>query len=268
MIFSKIKINADTVNVTFKRNDEEIKCLMSIEDYFEYKLKKDEYIYDLTLQELKKKEVILNAWNLCIRKISLKDRTRKEIYDILLKDNTLEISQINNLIEKLEEKGYINDRLYLKNYLGKMNDSIDGKQKFIRKLVKKGIPYEMIMNEMSSYNDSNEKEKAHKFLEKLEKTMHNGSVHMKKQYMISKLINRGFSFDIAKDAVFEYEFSEEFFQIDDALNKDIEKAVKVASRRYHGYERQRRVISQLVQKGYKKEDILEKLEEGEYFDED
>ena len=219
----------------------------------------------MTLQELQRREVILKAWILCIKKLAAKDRTRKEMYDILLKDNTLDAKTMNDMIDKLEEKGYINDQFYLMKHLEKMSDSLEGKQKIIRTLVKKGLPYEMVKEGVDSYSDASERTKAIRYIKKNEKLMKEGSVKMKKQMLISRLINHGYSFDIAKDVVNNYEFTDDFLNDTDSLYKAIQKAIRTYSRKYSGQDLKRMVLNQLIRKGFSSDDVLMAIEEMEIF---
>lgn len=261
LTIKKVRSNTDYVTLTLVDNqDEEIKCIVSLEDYFAFELKKDGILHELTLQELQRREVILKAWNLCIRKLASKDRTRKEMYDILLKDGTLDTKQINDMIEDLEHKGYINDTSYMVNFIERKIDLSEGKQKIIRELVKKGIDYDTIKEALESYDDDNEKSKAKRFISKIEKTMKAGSVKMKKQMLISRLVNKGFSFDIAKDVVSHYEFTEDFLDDKDSLVRAIQKAVKTYSKKYSGDELKRMVLSQLIRKGFNSEDVIIEIE--------
>lgn len=269
LVIKKVRSNSDFVTLTLvDSQDEEIKCIVSLEDYFTFELKKDGILHELTLQELQRREVILKAWNLCIRKLARKDRTRKGMYDILLQDGTLDAKQMNEMIDKLEQKGYINDEKYLMNSIEKMMDASEGKQKILRELVRKGIPYDTIKEVLDTYDDDNEKSKAIRFVSKIEKTMRAGSVKMKKQMLISRLIKKGFSFDIAKDVVSHYAFTEDFLDDKDYLEKAIQKAIKSYSKKYSGNELKRMVLSQLVRKGFNSEDVLIEIEGMEIFNEE
>lgn len=262
----KIKVERDYVTLTLlDSQSEEVKCLVSLEDFFAFELKKDGYVHELTLEELKRREVVLKARLLCIKKLALKDRTRKEMYDILIKDGTLDVKQMNDLIEELENKGLIDDQAYLENQLEKAKDSNKGKNKIISELVRKGLPYDQVKEVSDAMDDGNEKIKAIRFISNHIKSVKSGSVKMKKQVLISKLINKGFTFEIAKDVIDHYEFSEDFLNDKEALNKAIQKAVRTASMKYSGEELKRNVLGTLIQKGFNSEDILLAIEEMEIF---
>lgn len=262
LTIKKIKTNSDYVTLTLvDSQSEEIKCMVSLEDFFAFELKKDGLVHELTLRELQRREVVLKAWNKCIRKLTLKDRTRKEMYDILLQDGTLDTKQMNEMIENLENRGYINDALLLQNTIEKANESNDGQGKIIRQLVSRGLPYDEVKKAFEINSDTNEKEKALRFVKRNEKNMLQGSVRMKKQMLISRLLNRGFSFDVAKDVIEHYEFTDEFLNEKDSLKKAIQKAVRQYSRKYEGEELKRYVLSQLIRKGFNSEDVLIEIEE-------
>ena len=78
--------------------------------------------------------------------------------------------------------------------------------------------------------------------------------------LISRLVNKGFSFDIAKDVVSHYQFTEDFLNDRDSLIRSIQKNVKTYSKKYTGDELKRMVLSQLVRKGFNSEDVMIEIE--------
>ena len=199
--------------------------------------------------------------------------TNTIIYN-LFKESNVEIPQN---IAGIMLSGILSDTLLLKspttteldkevvNHLEKMSDSLEGKQKIIRTLVKKGLPYEMVKEGVDSYSDASERTKAIRYIKKNEKLMKEGSVKMKKQMLISRLINHGYSFDIAKDVVNNYEFTDDFLNDTDSLYKAIQKAIRTYSRKYSGQDLKRMVLNQLIRKGFSSDDVLMAIEEMEIF---
>ena len=88
--------------------------LMSLDDYTLHRLKKEDIIEMYVYDALKKRENILLARRMCIRKLCAKDYTRKEMYDFLINQDKypLDIKDINELIDQLEDRGFINDEAY------------------------------------------------------------------------------------------------------------------------------------------------------------
>jgi len=123
----------------------------------------------------------------------------------------------------------------------------------------------MVKEGVDSYSDASERTKAIRYIKKNEKLMKEGSVKMKKQMLISRLINHGYSFDIAKDVVNNYEFTDDFLNDTDSLYKAIQKAIRTYSRKYSGQDLKRMVLNQLIRKGFSSDDVLMAIEEMEIF---
>ena len=260
----KVKTMDDCVQLTCENNQkEEIKVLLSVDDYFAFELKKNGMLHESTLLELKEREKILKAWRLCIRKISLKDRTRKEMYDILAKDGSLNIKQINDMIERLEEKGYINDQLYLMNEMEKLRGSLEGKGKMIRSLMAKGLPYEEIVKAMEHIPMENELHKAERYALKLQKSIKGKSLKMKKQLIQQKMQVQGFDSSMINQVMDGMSFENEAGEEEALLLKAMEKAYQQYVKKYEGKELHNAILKALVRKGFTSSEVLVKLNEME-----
>lgn len=259
----KVKVNDDIVSLTLEDGQgNDSKLQVSLEDYFAFDLKKDEILHESTLIELRKRELKIQAYQLCIKKLASKDRTRKEMYDILIEDGKLNIQQINEMIASLEERGYINDDEYLAHALEKEKYRFEGKKKIIYELVKKGIPYEKVEAALEN-NEDDERNKALRYAEKIFNSAKGLSVKMKKQKLISRIMSQGFNFDIARDVVESFNYDEDEANEYDVLEKALNKSYLHYSKKYKGYELRNRVLSQMVRKGFNSEDVLIMLEDME-----
>ncbi|RHM99097.1 glycosyltransferase [Dielma fastidiosa] len=253
----RIKTMDDCVLITLLDNKEdEIKVLVSVEDYFAFEIKKDGVIHQSVLEELQLREKVLKAWRLCIRKISTKDRTRKEMYDILVEDGSLDIKQINDMIDKLEDKGYVNDTLYMFNQIEHKQRSLEGKGKIIRDLVKRGLPYESVSEALDTLGDATEKTKAFHYAQKLQLSIKGQSLKMKKQKMKQRLIVQGYSPTLADEVIAQMDFNEEAGEQAALLEKAIQKALKTYSKKYDGQELKNAILRSLIRKGFTSEDVL------------
>lgn len=253
----RIKTMDDCVLLTLHDNKEdEIKVLVSVEDYFAFEIKKDGVVHQSVLEELQLREKILKAWRLCIRKISTKDRTRKEMYDILIEDGTLDIKQINDMIDKLEDKGYVNDTLYMFNQIENKQRSLEGKGKIIRDLVKRGLPYESVSEALETIGDATEKTKAFHYAQKLQLSIKGQSLKMKKQKMKQRLIVQGYSPSLADEVIAQMDFNEEASEQSVLLEKAIQKALKTYSKKYDGQDLKNAILRSLIRKGFTSEDVL------------
>ena len=262
----RIKPTDDCVLLTLVDNKEdEIKVLVSVDDYFAFEIKKDGVVHQSVLEELQFREKFLKAWRLCIRKISTKDRTRKEMYDLLIEDGTLDIKQINDMIDKLEDKGYINDTLYMFNQIEHKQRSLEGKGKIIRDLVKRGLPYESVSEALDTLGDATERTKAFHYAQKLQLSIKGQSLKMKKQKMKQRLIVQGYSSSLADEVIAQMDFNEEASEQGALLEKAIQKAIKTYGKKYEGQELRNAILRALIRKGFTSDDVLIAINEMEIF---
>lgn len=262
-----IKSNNECMKLYLDSNADgtEETLLVSLDDYMLYNFKKEEmverYIYDV----LKEKEAKIIAYRMCIKRLSAKDRTRKEMYDFLINQDKvkLNIKEINDLIDALEEKGYINDEAYMIMSIDKMDRALYGKGKILRKLVEKGIPYGDIEKALVSIDEDSERIKVEKLANKYMMTVNNKSIMKKKEYIVEKLHNDGFSREMAKEVVNDLNFEEDYLKESILLEKTIEKAYKNYGKKYTGRELSQRVFTYAMRKGFLSDDIKQVMSEKE-----
>ncbi|TDW26005.1 1,2-diacylglycerol 3-alpha-glucosyltransferase [Breznakia blatticola] len=246
-----------------EKSQDEVNLLVSLDDYVTFQLRKDGFIeYSLFLM-LKKKEKYLLAYRACLRKIRVKDRTRKEMYDFLVnEEDPLGIDQINRLVETLESKGYINDEVYTLMYVERYGSSLS-KKKLIRQLRAKGIPYEMIEQHLQMITEDDELAKAKVLARKYQDSIRNRSLKEKKDMIKNKLIKNGFTFTQANEVVEELDFDEDALKENVALSNAYDKAHRTYARKYSDKELVNRIIQYLLRKGFNYDDILRELEKRE-----
>ena len=239
--------------------------LMSLDDYTFYRLKKDDimemYVYDA----LKQRENILLAKRACIRKLSIKDYTRKEMYDYLIGQDKypLSIKDINEIIEYLEEKGFINDEAYTALQVEKLDSALKGKKNILRQLVSKGIPYDKVEEHLVSLDDDKEKMKCEKMAAKYMVSINNKSIRAKKTAIAGKLRRDGFANEIVNEVVSNLNFEEDYLQERVNLLKTIEKARKSLMKKYEGKSLRDRIVRNALNKGFMYDDIVAALDERE-----
>ena len=155
------KLSGNKYNV-YLDNGEKIKLYEDVIIKESLLLKKE--IEDLDyLMELNNKYSI---YEVSLKYISTKIRSIKEMTEYLQKKGYSEID-INNTIDKLIKKGYLNDDYYSKCYISdKMNLSNDGPLKIKKHLDELDIPYPVYSKYLKEFNYSLQKEKLRKKLEK------------------------------------------------------------------------------------------------------
>lgn len=264
----KIKAADDSMRIYVinDKEDEPIKITISLDDYFTLKIQKHTLLDRNTVNELQHKERILHAHKLCIRKLSMRDYTTKEMRLYLKNQKLIEDKEIEQILNDLTHKGYLNDYQYMMNKIDKMQYSLQSKGKIIQSLVEKGIAHEDVANALAQYDEAEESAKAVKLAEKLKSTVKDKSLNMKRKVIAQKLVRQGFESNVAYHASEALEFEEE----DDksALQKTMRKAMRTYQRKYQGVQLRNKVIRACIQKGFKSSDVLSLIDEMEWQNEE
>ncbi len=244
------------------KEDEPIKITISLDDYFTLKIQKHTLLDRNTVNELQHKERLLHAHKQCIRKLSMRDYTTKELRQYLKNQRVLEEAEIEQILTDLTHKGYLNDYQYMMNKIEKMQYSLQSKGKIIQSLVDKGISHDEVAQALADYDDSQESAKAVKLAEKLKSTVKDKSLSMKRKVIAQKLVRQGFESNVAYHASEAVEFEDE----DDknALQKTMMKAIRANQRKYQGTQLRNRVIHACIKKGFKSSDVLSLIDEMEW----
>ena len=256
-LVSKIKIKDDMVDLYLSSKDEEIKLSITLDKYIEGKFHKDMVIYQDELEQLKEHEKYAKAYNMCIRKITSKDRTRKEMYDYITKESDLDIKAVNELIDALEQKGYINDYRYMITQIGGMQLLRFGQKRIIRNLTKKGIPYEDIQEVLEQESMETEINRGIKWAEKIQARSKDGSLKMKKQELYKKLLTQGYEPTVATQILERMSFvMDEEIEIQN-LEKMAKKAFERYSKKYEGSKLKNSVFRFLISKGFEYDNVYD-----------
>lgn len=263
----KIKTLDDCVRIYVQNDSEDQpqKVLITFDDYFSYKIRLHTMLDRFTVSDFKQKELKLEAYRNAVRRLHVKDYTRKEMNLFLQRKKALSEHMINEVLDELEEKGYINDELYIQNKIAKMEYSLVGKDNIRRFLINKGINREDVENALKELDSEGELVKAKKMAQKLMCTIKDTSRKMKKQKIINKLISLGFDGDIARRSAEDLDYEQEDERA--ALEKTIQKALRSYVRKYQGKELHAKVMMYCIRKGFSRSDIEYKLEEMECLDE-
>lgn len=262
-----VKVKDDYVQlyVTAMNPQDELRILVSLDDYYSKGLSRGGLLSADQIHTLQNDEAGVRAYQGCMRKLALRDRTRKEMYDWLTQNTECSIQAINAIIERLEEKGYINDERYCEESIASMQRGLQGEDKIIRALKKKGLPYELIRSKLDeSTND--ESANALEYAKKAAASIKDESVRSKKNSVVRKLIQRGFSSDIAHETANELDFSKDEMQEMDNLRHCAQKARKRYEKKYQGSRLRNTIYRYCAAKGYSNEDIYAILDEMEWED--
>ena len=255
----KIKIHDDYVSITAQNDSEDapVKIHITLDDYFNYKIRPHMMLDRNSVALLLQKQRGFEAYRAAIKKLSRKDYSCEELRRYLKIEHQLDELDCENLIDVLKQKGYLDDQKFIASKLDSVKYSLYGKAKIKRKLLSKGLDETLVDEALSDYDDSQESLKAYNVALKLMKTIKGKSISMTKLTIIRKLIDSGFSRDVASSAVEELDFTNE--NEEEALNKTLRKAYQLYAKEERN-QRNYKIVRYCMQKGFAKEDIMNKLE--------
>ena len=262
----RIKTRDEYVEIVLHNpSDETIDLLISYDTYFNRGLRKNEKLTNEQVEYLQKETVQMKAYVDCVKMISRKDRTTKEIYDYLTNETPCDIETINKIVDQLEERNYINDHVYTQNMVHNMKMTLQGEQKIINTLKKKGIPYDMIMEVIDSTDPDEEYQNALKWAQKLQSTINGKSIKMKQKMRYHKLLARGFESDIINRIMEDLNFNQESKDEIDNLKNCATKARRKYEKKAKDFSSLRNsIFKYCLAQGYQTEDIYAILDEMDW----
>lgn len=168
-------------------------------DLLYYKLSENTQIDETKYNFILENVIYNKAKNKAVKYISYQPRTEKEVTE-KLKECEYSDDIIFRVIETMKKYNYINDKEYAKNFLtSKLNLKGYGIFKISFDLKQKGISDDII-NDIIENTELNENKRA---LEVLEKKLRGKKIsdYKEKQKLYNFLLRRGFSYDVIKEAV-------------------------------------------------------------------
>ena len=202
----------------------------------------DNKLIDKMLEENK----IYIGYNLAIKYISTKMRSKKEIREHLSKKE-IDKDSINEIINILIKNKYIDDDSYAKAFV---NDKIlltnDGPYKIKNKLIELGINDNSINKALELFDIDTQKEKITKIAKKLVSTNRNKSASILRNKIIIYLVNLGYERAIINSVLSTIEIKND----KDIEKKEYEKIYNKLSRKYSGKDLEFRVRQKMYALGF------------------
>ncbi|MCR4634124.1 MAG: RecX family transcriptional regulator [Erysipelotrichaceae bacterium] len=250
----KIKIYEDYVMLYLK----EEKIQVSVDSYFENKIKGSKGLSDELYHKLKDEEIVFKAYRSALRKLSYKDHTVKQISDHL-KGKGLNASQISKLIDKLKGYGLLDDEKYCVSRIAYLKDARLSAKQITYKLKKEGISEQLITDHLKT-DPETELQNASDLVKKYQKTIRNKSSAAKRKAIMERLLALGYSHETVTAAVQNGDTeSENELEL---LRKEYEKSLLKYGKKYEGRQLDEHLTARLLQKGFSYSDIKTVMEEG------
>ena len=227
-------------------------------------LVKGKMISEKTWDDYRDNEKVAKAYQAAIRKLAVKDRTEKEIFDFLNENTDCTIVQIHAVIDHLRQRGYIDDLRYTHAMVLNLRSLLIGKNRIVKTLKEKGIDAALIDEAFMSDSEESELNLAIRWAEKIQPAIKGRSLIAKKQKIRQKLLTQGYDSSTAEQAMTFLSFENEIVVEKQNLFKAALKAANRLRRKFTDQKELRMAIKKaLATQGFKFSDINEVVEEME-----
>lgn len=248
MIIKKIKEYKSKVVLTLANKS---KLEVSKEAYPNF------YLYegkDLSSKEIKEIKDFSNVSALL--SYALKKREKKLYSEYKMREELYKKEankkQVDKVIKLLKGYDLIDDKAFIEEYISYYNEKNYGKNKILNKLSEKGIFKDVLDKIMFPY--AVEIKKAKNSLKKLEKQYDKYNDVEKRKHIYNALISRGFDLEVASSVTKEIKPSTSKEE-NNKLEKDFDKYLIKYKKSYKGKELKSKIVTALLTKGYKYNDI-------------
>ena len=187
-------------------------------------------------------------YNLALKYISSRMRSRKEINEYLIKKGA-DLGTVNEVISLLINEKYIDDYSYSRAFV---NDKIllsnDGPNKIRMKLNELGIKEIAVEDALTSFDIFLQKEKINKIAQKQIDTNKNKSANALKNKIVEYLYTLGYDKSLILEELAKLSFKED----NDLAKREYDKIYKKLSKKYSGSELELRVRQKMYALGFGK----------------
>ena len=227
---------------------------VTLDDYVQYGLRKGITITKKQLHSFEEHIDSEQLYQRCLHKLSLKDRTIYEMRKWLKETELADDLEVNTLVGKLLQKGYLDDEKLCIEQILALSNSLYGPKQIITKLKQRGIKEDCILACMEQLKIK-EYEYALTYAIKALKQSQKSSVTKTKNTIRNKLMMRGYSNSTIEKVVSELDYSSNKENENVLLEKLIQKAMKRYERKYRGYDLKTRIYRYCLTQGFHGEDI-------------
>lgn len=200
--------------------------------------------------KLKKKLIeenkIYEAYNMAIKYLKNKMRCTYEIKKHL-KEKLINDDIIDEVVKKLTNSKYLDDELYIILFINdRIKLSNDGPFKIRISLLELELDSNLIEEELERFNDSLEKERINKLIEKKVRLNNNKSSLLLKQKIIKELMDLGYTKDYIVLELDNFDLHDK-----EIYEKERKKIYDKLSKKYEGDELEYKVKAELYRKGFR-----------------
>ncbi len=225
-----------------------------------FELKKGLHVPKELQEKIENEDSFYKAYQKTLNYLSYSLRTEKQVRDYLFKNELGHYSE--RILSDLKTAKLLDDLVYAESYVRSMaNVNQKGPRNIEQELKQRGVAEPHILTALDEYPEEQELENAIDLAEKKWSKTKNNSEFETIQKVKKYLVNKGYSFEVADQAVAAIDTEKDTEEEYQALEKQANKAHRRYARKYEGYELNQRLRAYMYSKGYPNELI------NRYFDE-
>ncbi|TWT16344.1 recombination regulator RecX [Streptococcus sp. sy010] len=233
--------------------DETEKLYITEDSLVRFMLSKGKELNQDEINKLKDYNQFSLGRGLALYYLSFSQRTTAQVKTYLHKYDIDEVAS-QKIINYLTQENFLNDRTYTKHYIEQQNQHGDkGPYVITQKLLQKGIDKEIIEDELEAIDFSASLEKLANKLAK--KYSHRLPTKALEQKIIQLIINRGFAYAQAQEALLTLDLTSNTEDELELLYTELDKQYRKLAKRYDGYQLHQKLYQNLFRKGYQSQDI-------------
>ncbi|WP_129044625.1 recombination regulator RecX [Companilactobacillus metriopterae] len=219
----------------------------------DFRLAKNLELDDNQIEEIKNRENINKAYGDAVNYLSYQLRTEFELKKYL-KEKEYDLDTIDEVLERLRSLHYVDDDNYAKTYIhSQLNTSNNGPKIMEQKLIQKGVSKFVIEDQLAEIDQDILIENAVDFAKKQIKKSRKNSFSNMQQKIKQTLYQKGFSNEIIDEAISKIDLQKD----DETELENLKAMINKVQKRYPD---KNKLITYLMTKGFKYQDIKNELE--------
>ena len=251
----KVSLRDDLVRVKVSDEISETDFTLYATDWFSLLLKEGSQIDDEQYHELVRMHGYCFAYRKCLRKLAYKDHSVAEIRELLRKQDNIDDSQRQEILQRLQESRLLDDERLVNTAFEFDEARLIGKRKTAYDLKERGIELPLIEVRKQQVSEAEETDRCLQKAEMLVKLIRHRSHRETLSILRQKLSQNGFESPVISLALSRLQLEKDEDQELDNLRAVIEKAYRRYRTHYQGYELKNRIYTQAMRKGYSGDDI-------------
>ena len=261
MFLKETEVRGNNVILKLTDGDEEEKISLSTDDFYAFRLHSGMEISNDRYREIKAAAEKTAVFAKCLHKLTSRDRSVQEMKDWLSTQLKITDALRDEMIQRLEKLGWLDDERYCREQITAMKNSLKGKKLIRDTLLRKGLSVRLVDECLQSFDD--EADNARRCAEKILRSRSGGSLKKTREEIRTKLMQRGYSASLASETAERMDYSSLAEKQDENLQAGMRKTRKRLSRKYSGYELRSRLYRWGMQQGYAADVINAVLDEME-----